>query len=214
MFTGIIEEIGRVATIEAHGTGRRLVIEAGLVGEGLHIGDSVAVSGPCLTVDGVGDGRFQATLTPETVERSTLGALRPGSRVNLERALRLGDRLGGHLVAGHVDAVGEIVGLRPDGDSAWLTVRYPGELAPFIAPKGSIAVDGVSLTPVEVTGDRFTVALVAHTLKATTLGAARAGDAVNLEADLLARYVQRLLGRETESSAELTVERLRENGFC
>jgi riboflavin synthase len=212
MFTGIIEEIGRIASIESRATGLRLVIEAPLVSEGTGLGDSVAVSGPCLTVDAVGDGRFQATVTPETVERTTLSALRPGSRVNLERALRLGDRLGGHLVAGHVDAVGEIAELRPEGESAWMTVRYPGELAAFIAPKGSIAVDGVSLTPVEVTADRFTVALVRHTLEATTLGEARRGDAVNLEVDLLARYVQRLLGREPESSG-LTVEGLLEEGY-
>ncbi|KPJ63993.1 riboflavin synthase subunit alpha [candidate division KD3-62 bacterium DG_56] len=213
MFTGIIEEIGRVAAVDVRGADRRLSIEAPLVCEGLRVGDSVAVSGPCLTVDAIGDDGFQATITPETIERSTLGRLRPGSRVNLERALRLGDRLSGHLVAGHVDAVGEITDLRPEGDGAWLAVRYPRELAPFIVPKGSIAVDGISLTPVEVSTDRFTVALVRHTLEATTLGSARVGDAVNLEADLLARYVQRLLGRESEPPAGLTEERLREHGF-
>jgi len=213
MFTGIIEEIGRIAAVDAQAAGRRLTIDAPLVCEGLRIGDSVAVSGPCLTVDALGDGRFQATITPETIERTTLGRRRPGSPVNLERALRFGDRLGGHLVAGHVDAIGEIVNLRPEGDSAWLAVRYPRELAPFIAPKGSISVDGISLTPVEVADDRFTVALVRHTLEATTLGSARVGDAVNLEADLIARYLQRLLGREADQSAPLTVERLLENGY-
>lgn len=213
MFTGIIEEVGRVAAIEARGSGRQLVVEAPVVSEDVRVGDSVAVSGPCLTVDAVGDGRFRATITTETLERTTLGALRLGSRVNLERALRLGDRLGGHLVAGHVDAIGGIADLRLEGENAWLTVRYPGEFAPFVAPKGSIAIDGVSLTPVEVTADRFTVALVRHTLEATTLGEARRGDAVNLEVDLLARYVQRLLGKESAAAPGLTVERLLENGY-
>jgi riboflavin synthase len=212
MFTGIIEEIGRIAAIEAHGPGRWLTVEAPIVADGLRLGDSIAVSGPCLTVDALGEGSFSATITPETVQRTTLGAMRPGSRVNLERALQIGDRLGGHLVAGHVDAIGEIADLRPEGDSVWLAVIYPRELAPFIAPKGSVAVDGVSLTPVEVTADRFTVALVSHTLERTTLGQARAGDAVNLEADLLARYLQRLFGRDAQTPG-LTVERLRENGY-
>lgn len=170
-----------------------LRIEAPLPGEPLEIGESVAVNGVCLTVRMVeGDG-FAADLSKETLERTTLGALRQGDALNLERSLRVGDRLGGHFVFGHVDAVGEIERLEPVGEGWTLRVRVPEGFAPFLADKGSVAVDGISLTMCDCAERAFSVALVPHTVAATNLGRRRPGDRVNLEADMLARYVRRAL---------------------
>ncbi len=184
MFTGLVEEMGVVE----HRREARLRFAATAVLDRAAIGNSIAVDGCCLTVVAMGDGWWEADLSDETLARTTLGALAPGDPVNLERPLCLADRLGGHLVQGHVDAVGEVLVSAPD-----LVVRLPGDLARYVVEKGSIAVDGVSLTVVDVTDDAFTVAVVAHTAIATTLGTKAPGAGVNLEVDLVAKYVERLV---------------------
>jgi riboflavin synthase len=184
MFTGIVEELGRVERQE----GGRIRIGARKVLDGSHLGDSIAVDGCCITVVAQGDGWWEADLSGETLGRTTLGQRRPGDAVNLERPVRLQDRLGGHIVQGHVDAVGEIVAPAPD-----LAVRMPPDLLRYVVEKGSIAVDGISLTVVAVTGDGFTVAVIPHTMDVTTLGTKGPGDQVNLEVDVTVKYVERLL---------------------
>ena len=195
MFTGIVTDLGRVrAVIPGGDTGYEIETHYD-TGE-IAIGASIACSGVCLTVVEKDRGWFRVQASAETRSRSTVGSWRVGSPVNLERALKLGDELGGHLVAGHVDGMGRLVERRAEGDSLRLVVEAPAALAPGIAPKGSIAVDGVSLTVNEVTGARFGVNIIPHTQAATSLGALAVGDAVNLELDLVARYVARLLGKE------------------
>ncbi len=216
MFTGIIESIGTVREWTAKAGGARVHIEAGTLAEGLRVGDSVAVDGACLTVTvPTGDG-FTCDLSAETLDRTTLKALRVGARVNLERPLRLGDRLGGHLVTGHVDAVGHIADRVPQGDGQLARIRFPALLSPLLVMKGSIAVDGISLTVAELSRDTFGVALIPHTLDHTTLGGKRVGDAVNLEADLLGKHVARLLAARAEAGErrELTLAQLEEHGFA
>jgi riboflavin synthase len=184
MFTGIVEELGRVDRQE----GGRIRIGARKVLDGSHLGDSIAVDGCCITVVAQGDGWWEADLSDETLGRTTLGQRRPGDAVNLERPVRLQDRLGGHIVQGHVDAVGEIVAPAPD-----LAVCMPRDLLRYVVEKGSIAVDGISLTVVAVTGDGFTVAVIPHTMDVTTLGTKGPGDQINLEVDVTVKYVERLL---------------------
>ena len=199
MFTGIVEEIGEVIMLEPRGDSATLSVQARLVAEQLRHGASIAVNGVCLTVvseagSPSGDGRrIEFDVMAETLKRSALGGLRAGEPVNLERAARADSRLDGHVVQGHVDATGVVLSRTP-GDR-WDVVRFglPGELARFVAEKGSIAVDGVSLTVTAVGPDWFEVGLIPETLRATTLGARQPGDAVNLEADVLAKYVARLL---------------------
>ncbi|HET6545856.1 MAG TPA: riboflavin synthase [Rhodanobacteraceae bacterium] len=193
MFSGIIQTIGRVGCIESHGHDIRLAIEAeDLDFSDVHVGDSIAVTGVCLTVVKQEDVRFVADVSAETLACTTLGSLAVGDAVNLEKALRLADRLGGHLVSGHIDGVGRVLATAPDGRSQRWTFEAPPALARYIAAKGSICVDGVSLTVNEVEADRFGVNLVPHTLARTTFGSRRPGDAVNLEVDLVARHVERL----------------------
>ena len=195
MFTGLVEGQGTVAALEAigagAGAGARLHVTADWL-DGLAEGDSVAVNGCCLTVTSLPGGGFTADLVGETLARTALGRLAPGDQVNLERPLAAGDRLGGHLVQGHVDGVGEILELRPDGDGTELRVRLDPDLARYVVVKGSIAVDGVSLTVARAGPDWFTVALIPHTLAVTTLGRRGVGDPVQLEVDVLAKYVERL----------------------
>ncbi len=179
--------------LERRGEEALLRLEAPLAGEPLRLGESVAVSGVCLTVRTVESGGFAADLSKETLERTALGALRPGDPVNLERSLRVGDQLGGHFVFGHVDAVGEIERLEPLGEGWTLRVGVPEGFAPYVVDKGSVALDGISLTMCDCTARSFSVALIPHTISATNLGRRRAGDRVNLEADMLARYVRRAL---------------------
>ena len=199
MFTGIVEELGRVRAITHADGGARLDITCTEVIADAAVGDSIAVNGCCLTVVELGDDRWAADAQIETLDRTTLGGLAPGDPVNLERPMRLGDRLGGHLVLGHVDGVGEIVKVEPQPDgSTWVTVRAPDDLARYLVEKGSVTVDGVSLTITTVSdangfGAEFGVALIPHTLAVTTLGVRNAGDRVNLEADMIAKHVERLL---------------------
>lgn len=193
MFTGLISDIGVVERITPRAGGVRLVVRPGaLPVDDLAVGESVACSGACLTVVERGGGLVAFDAVPETLARTVIGGWRPGSRINLERALRLSDRLGGHLVAGHVDAVGEVLARRPEGQGARLTISLPASLAPLVAEKGSIAVDGISLTVASAGRDRFEVALIPETLARTTLGDAAPGRPVNLEADVVARHVARL----------------------
>ena len=193
MFTGLVEAMGEVVERASTGAGDRLVLREGALAPHLTIGESVSVNGTCLTVVAQDSDLFAFEVGPETLHRTNLGDLKPGDRVNLERSLRLSDRLGGHLVQGHVDGVGQVDRRLPEGE--WLTVwfRCPEELAAQMVTKGSVAVDGISLTVVDVTRDGFSVALIPHTLAQTTLGFKGAGAAVNLETDLLAKYVWRYL---------------------
>jgi riboflavin synthase len=193
MFTGLVADIGVVERIAPQAGGARLTLRpASLPVDELVLGESVCCSGACLTVVERGGGRVSFDAVPETLSRTTIGGWRPGTRVNLERALRLSDRLGGHLVAGHVDAVGELLARAPEGQGARLTVALPAAIAPLVAEKGSIAIDGVSLTVAAAGRDRFEVALIPETLARTTLGEARPGARFNLEADVVARHVARL----------------------
>lgn len=198
MFTGIISDLGRVREVARRGDAR-LVVETAYDTGTIGLGASIACSGACLTVVDKGPGWFAADVSAETLSRTTLGAWGPGIAVNLERPLRLGDELGGHLVSGHVDGVAAVIGRRAEGDSLRLEFEPPAELGRFLAAKGSVALDGVSLTVNEVEdrpgGTRFGVNVIPHTAAKTTLGSCRPGMRVNLEIDLLARYVQRLLER-------------------
>jgi riboflavin synthase len=188
VFTGIVEEVGTLSSSVPAGPAIRLSFDAPVVCQDLHVGDSVAVNGCCLTVVERGPAWWAADAVAETLSRTGLGRLEPGDRVNLERSLRADARLGGHLVQGHVDGVGRVVAPAPG-----LRVRVPSELAKYVAAKGSIAVDGCSLTVVDVVGDVFGVAVIPHTAAVTTLGARVEGDGVNLEVDVVAKYVERLL---------------------
>jgi riboflavin synthase len=195
MFTGIITDIGRVRAVERQGD-TRFTIETAFHMEEVAIGASIAHSGCCLTVIAKGPGWFDVQVSAETLSKTTLGSWTEGTRINLERSLKLGDELGGHLVYGHVDGVATVAAVRPEGESLRITFQAPAELARYVASKGSVALDGVSLTVNEVEGDRFGVNLIPHTQTATTFGALKAGDRVNMEVDMLARYVARLVGRE------------------
>lgn len=189
MFTGIVEEVGRVLRRE----GPLLEIGASTVLDGLREGDSIAVNGACLTVTRLFPQGFAVDLSPETLRRTNLGLLTPGAPVDLERPLSYGGRVGGHLVQGHVDAVGEILSITPEGNSHLFTISAPQPLMRYIVEKGFIAVDGISLTVVGVQGNTFSVSIIPYTFQHTVMGYRKVGDAVNLEVDILAKYVERLL---------------------
>lgn len=196
MFTGLVEGLGRITAVVPEGAGTRLVVtppQSLLAGTA--VGDSVAISGCCLTVVVAIDGRWEFQAGPETLSKTNLGELLVGDRVNLERALPVTARLGGHFVQGHVDGCGTVERISSDGDWIVMWFRAPPPLARQMVPKGSVAVDGVSLTLAEVQGEQFSVALIPHTLDVTTLGTRRAGDRVNVETDILAKYVEKLLQR-------------------
>ncbi len=195
MFTGIITDVGRVRAVERQGD-TRFTVETAFAMETVPIGASIANNGVCLTVVEKGPGWFAVQASAETLSKTTLGGWGEGTRINLERALKVGDELGGHIVSGHVDGVATVVDVRPDGESKRFTFEAPANLAKYIASKGSVALDGVSLTVNEVDGARFGVNIIPHTQDATTFGALKAGDRVNLEIDMLARYVARLAGQE------------------
>ena len=198
MFSGIISDLGTVRGIRSSGD-TRVEIATRFPTQDVAIGASIACSGVCLTVVETGVGWFAATVSAETMSCTTLADWKPGAPVNLERALRLGDEFGGHVVLGHVDGVASIIDRRPEGESVRFSFDAPTHLARSIAPKGSVALDGVSLTVNEVAGSRFGVNIIPHTQSCTSFGAARIGDRVNLEIDVLARYVARLLQREDEA---------------
>jgi riboflavin synthase len=199
MFTGLIEATGRVDRIEPAGDGRLLRVATPL-GASVREGDSIAVCGVCLTVTSADATGFSATVSPETLRVTTLGGLTERRLVNLERPLRADARLGGHFVLGHVDAVGRVAALRPDGDCHWLEVELDPSLTPLVVPKGSIAIDGISLTIASLSGRRVGVQIVPFTFAHTSLAETAPGDAVNLEADVIGKYVARLLGERREAA--------------
>jgi riboflavin synthase len=208
VFTGLIEEMGAVA----RRSGADLTILAHAVLGDLREGDSVCVSGVCLTAVAVLGDRFVAQMSPETLDSTTLGRIRPGDAVNLERAMALGDRLGGHMVQGHVDGVGRVHSVIQQGDFALWRFQAPPEAGKYLAPKGSVAVDGISLTVVEPQGDTFGVAVIPATARTTTLGNRQPGDAVNIEADIIGKHVYHYLSRTREGG--ITAEFLARNGFA
>jgi riboflavin synthase alpha subunit len=195
MFTGIVREVGTVAALSGGDDGVRVEIDAPATAPGVALGDSVAVNGVCLTVVAAADGRLSFDAVPETLGRTALRTLDSGSRVNLEPALRAGDPMGGHVVQGHVDGVGAVRSLEPEGDGVRIWVDAPPGVLRYLVEKGSVAVQGTSLTVAGLDERGFAIALIPHTLSATTLGGLAAGDPVNLEADVLAKYVERLLPR-------------------
>ncbi|MFG2086197.1 MULTISPECIES: riboflavin synthase [unclassified Spirillospora] len=199
MFTGIVEELGEIVGIEPQGDSVKLTVRGPLVTRDAVHGASIAVNGVCLTVVDVKDDVFTADAIKETLDKSSLGALETGSKVNLERPVRLSDRLGGHLVQGHVDGVGEIISREPGERWDVVTVSLPPDLSRYLVDKGSITVDGISLTVVEAGADRFSIALIPTTLSLTTLGHKKTGDPVNLEVDVVAKYVERMLGDRSGS---------------
>ncbi len=215
MFTGLIEEVGKVLRIEKSGATARLTVAAGFPADEVKIGDSIAVNGACLTVVAKGGGAFTFDASPETLNRTALRRLQSGAPVNLERALRFSDRLDGHLVAGHVDCVAVIRERREVSGNCVLTFQIPREFARHVAEKGSVAIDGVSLTVNAVTDETFTVNIIPLTLSKTTLAAKGAGDEVNIETDMLCKYVERLLGlrEEKETPKGLSLELLAQKGF-
>ncbi len=224
MFTGLIAELGTVDRLVEGSASCKLSVRARKIMENLKIGDSVAVNGVCLTVVSLQSGGFTADVMPETVRRTTFRELVSGSPVNLEKALRPADGLDGHIVAGHVEGVGTISSIKPEGNALVYWIKAPRELLRYVVEKGSIAIDGISLTVVGVDGEGFGVSLIPHTAKVTTLGGKAPGSHVNLETDILARYVERLLlfpkegkgpadAGQKESGGGLTLEFLQKNGF-
>jgi riboflavin synthase len=201
VFTGIIRELGRISDVEGDGGARHLRIAAPDTASRLAVGDSVSVDGCCLTATEVTDGQFAVTAVPETISRTTLGELTPSDEVNLETATRAGEPLGGHYVQGHVDGVARIESVEPQEEGSRMRIAPPAELIRYCVEKGSIAVGGVSLTIAALSDGAFEVALVPHTLEQTTLGTAQAGDAVNIEVDILAKYVEKLVHPGTITGA-------------
>ncbi|BBB93042.1 MAG TPA: riboflavin synthase [Methylomusa anaerophila] len=215
MFTGLVEELGKVKNISSGAKSARLTVNAHKVLLDIKLGDSIAVNGTCLTVVAIGDSWFTADVMPETVERTALSGLKAGDTVNLERTLRVGDRLGGHIVSGHIDGVGKIVSKEQDDNAFVIRIQAGLEVMKYIIRKGSIAIDGISLTVVEYGRDWFTVSLIPHTAALTTLGIKKTGDPVNLEADVIGKYVEKLLDNASENQVKqgFTADFLAEHGF-
>ena len=215
MFTGIIEELGTVERVTRGRVSAILAIRAEHILSDLKIGDSVAVNGVCLTATGLTGHGFTADVMHETLDRSALAGLGPGSRVNLERAMAANGRFGGHIVAGHVDGVGTIAAIEQDDNAIWFTITAPAQVLRYVVEKGSIAIDGISLTVARVETDRFAVSVIPHTAAVTLLGQRRTGDRVNLESDLVGKYVERLLrpAPEEKGQSRLTMEFLTQHGF-
>ena len=216
MFTGMVEELGTIRAIRRGASSAVLSIGAGTILDDLKVGDSVAVNGVCLTATQVDGGGFTADVMHETLDRSSLAGLAPGDKVNLERAMAAGGRFGGHIVSGHIDATGTITDRRRDDNAVWYTVSAPAALLRYVVEKGSIAIDGISLTVAAVEADRFSVSVIPHTAAVTVLGGKRPGDPVNLEADLIGKYVEKLLRPAQAPPARrsaLSLEFLAEHGF-
>ncbi|BAU29070.1 riboflavin synthase alpha chain [Aneurinibacillus soli] len=215
MFTGLIEEVGALASIRRAPEAAVLAIRAQTVLKGVKIGDSIAVNGVCLTVTSYTRETFTADVMPETLARTGLGQLSPGDPVNLERALAAGERFGGHFVSGHVDGTGMIASRKPYGNAVLFEIQAPDAALRYIIPKGSVAIDGISLTVVAVTDDTFTVSVIPHTLAQTVLMHKQAGSAVNLECDMIGKYIERFLTfrEEKQKSSTLTESFLSEHGF-
>lgn len=216
MFTGIVEEVGRVRNVKRGSSSAVLTIEAVTVLEDVKQGDSIAVNGVCLTVTDFTSTSFDADVMHETLDRSSLGALRPGSPVNLERAMKADGRFGGHIVSGHIDGTGRIMDIRRDDNAVWYTVSASQDILRYIVEKGSIAIDGISLTVAGLGPDHFKVSVIPHTAANTILSAKRTGDTVNLENDIIGKYVERLMQpaeTDTSGSSRITEAFLTENGF-
>ena len=216
MFTGIIEELGTVERVTRGRVSAILAIRAEAILSDLKIGDSVAVNGVCLTATSLTGHGFTADVMHETLDRSSLAGLGPGSPVNLERAMAADGRFGGHIVAGHVDGVGTIAAIEQDDNAIWFTITAPEQVLRYVVEKGSIAIDGISLTVARVETDRFAVSVIPHTAAVTLLGQRRTGDRVNLESDLVGKYVERLLRpapEEKQQESKLTMEFLSQHGF-
>lgn len=213
MFTGLVEELGTVEKIGWKGTSFHLSVRASTILEDMKRGESIAVDGICLTITDFSSESFSVDVVSETLERTTLSRLKVGERVNIERAVKAGDRLGGHLVTGHIDGIGDIKERRKRGDSLTLKISIPQELTKYLIPRGSIAVDGISLTVVESNRDSFTVAIIPHTASVTTLGFKIVGSYVNIEVDSLSKYVEKLMNPEEPKKDKITTDFLTEQGF-
>ncbi len=217
MFTGIVEEIGRIEAVQKGSQSSILKIAAQRVLEGSQVGDSIACNGVCLTITNMSEKSYECDVMAETLRRSNLGSLKPGDPVNLERALAVGSRLGGHIVSGHIDGRGSIVSMEREDNAVWVTIRAEKEILRYIIEKGSIAIDGISLTVAYVDDKVFKISMIPHTGEATTLLSKKAGDSVNLENDLIGKYVEKLLFTKSEEKKEekdeLTMDLLAEYGF-
>ncbi len=217
MFTGIVEGLGELVAKRPTAKGYRFEVRAPFDLADTKLGDSIAVNGACLTVVALKGDCFAVDVSPETLRRTTLGNLKVGDKVNLERALRLGDRLGGHLVSGHVDGIGEVTSRRETGDFIFFKVRLPESLSRYVVEKGSITIDGISLTVNQINGSEIELAIIPHTAQITTMGLRFPGDRVNIEVDLIGKYVERLLepyiSSRRDSSQRLTLDFLKEHGF-
>lgn len=217
MFTGIIEEIGTIKSINSNGISSQLCISANKILEDTKIGDSIAVNGVCLTVTSIKSNLFTADVMAETLRRSNLGSLLPQSKVNLERAMPANGRFGGHIVSGHIDGTGTIAETKPEGNAVWIKINCSDNLLKYIIHKGSITIDGISLTVAKVTDSDFSVSIIPHTAANTTLLQKKSGDVVNLENDVVGKYIEKLLSfqkiDEQKPQSKITEEFLRQNGF-
>lgn len=214
MFTGIVEEIGTVKAVQRSGTSSIIRIEAKKVLSDIHLGDSIAVNGVCLTVTDFDGSTFQADVMNETLSRSSLGSLKTGSPVNLERAMSAKGRFGGHIVSGHIDGTGTISDIRKDGIAVWYTITASPHIMRYIIEKGSIAIDGISLTVAKVTDSSFSVSIIPHTAEQTILSQKNRGDTVNLENDMIGKYVEKLMkSAEPEGKSGIGMDFLAKNGF-
>lgn len=215
MFTGIIEEVGRVERIKQQGGNRKLTVQCADVLRDLTKGDSVSVSGVCLTAVDITSGSFSADLAEETWERTSFSRIREGALVNLERPMRANGRFDGHIVQGHVDGTGEFQSLKriPDADDYWLRISIPSELTRYVIAKGSLAIEGISLTVAKIDGVEVTAAIIPHTAEVTNLKSLKAGDPVNLEVDMIAKYVEKMMAAKPAASSAMTIESLVSQGF-
>ncbi len=213
MFTGIVEGLGEIISKSSIPKGIRFTIKAPFDLSDTRVGDSICVNGACLTVTDLNAQNFAVDISPETLTRTTLGSLQIGSKVNLERALRIGDRLGGHIVLGHVDGVGEVVRRRETGDFIFFTIKIPENLTKYVIEKGSIAIDGISLTVNAISQNLIELAIIPHTAKLTTMGFRKPGDKVNIEVDLIGKHIEKLLQPYLKSKDSITLEFLKEHGF-